>query len=137
MIRITLDTNVLISATLWNGSSAKIIDKVENKEIILVLSEQILEEYYRVLEYDEIKEKIKNKGLEMKQSVLRISTISEIVEVKSKIDLIKEDPSDNKFVECAVDGKVCYIVSKDNHLLKFKKYNGIKIITPDEFLKLI
>lgn len=77
MIRITLDTNILISATFWHGSSEKIIDKVENKEVTLVLSNSILEEYYKVLEYDEIKEKIKNKGLEMKQSVLRISTISE------------------------------------------------------------
>jgi len=137
MIRITLDTNVLISATLWHGSSEKIIDKVENKEIILVLSEQILEEYYKVLEYSEIKEKIRDKELEIKQSVLRISTISEIVDVKTKIDLIKEDPSDNKVIECAVEGKVNYIISKDNHLLKFKEYNGIKIITPEDFLNFI
>lgn len=137
MIRITVDTNILISATFWHGSSEKIIAKVENKELILVLSEYILEEYYKVLEYEEIKEKIKNKGLEMKQSILKIGTISEIVDVKSKIDLIKDDPSDNKFVECAIDGKADYIISKDHHLLKFKEYQGIKIITPEEFLKII
>lgn len=137
MIRITVDTNILISATFWHGSSEKIIDKVENKEITLVLSEPILEEYYKVLNYDEIKEKIKNKGLEMKQSVLRISTISEIIDIKSKIDLIKDDPSDNKFIECAIDGKADYIISKDNHLLRFKEYKGIKIITPEEFLEIV
>ena len=59
MIRITLDINVLISATFWDGASKKIIDKVENKELILVLSEPILEEYFRVLNYDEIQQKIK------------------------------------------------------------------------------
>ena len=137
MIRITVDTNVLISATFWHGDSEKIINKVENKELILVLSEPILEEYYKVLEYDEIKEKIKNKGLEMKQSVLRVSLISEIIEVKSKIDLIKDDPEDNKIIECAVDGSVNYIISKDKHLLKIKEYKGIKILKPEEFLKLI
>jgi len=115
----------------------KIIDKIEKKEVVLILSKEILEEYYRVLQYDEIKEKIKNKCLEIKQSVLKISTISEIIDVKSKITLIKDDPSDNKFIECAVDGKVDYIISKDNHLLKFKEYNRIKIITPEEFLELI
>ena len=137
MIRITVDTNVLISASLWHGASEKIIDKVEDKEIILVLSEQILEEYYKVLEYDEIKEKIKDKNLEIKESVLRIGTIAEIIEIKSKIDLVKEDPDDNKILECAFDGKVNYLVTKDNHLLKFKEYKGIKIITPEEFLKIL
>src|SRR3989344_2606295 len=137
MIRVTVDTNILISASFWYGASERIINKAENKEIVLVLSEQILEEYHKVLDYEEIKEKIKDKVLEMKQALLRIGIISEIVEVKSKIELIKEDPADNKIIECAVDGKVDYIITKDNHLLKYKEYKGIKIITPEEFLKII
>ena len=135
MKRITLDTNVLISATFWHGASEKIIDKVENKEVILVLSEQILEEYNKVLEYEEIREKIKNKDLEMKKAMLRIGVISEIVEVNSKVDLVKEDPDDNKIIECAIDGNSDYIITKDKHLLKLKEHRGIKIFTPEEFLK--
>ncbi len=137
MTRITVDTNVLISASFWHGASEKIIDKVENKELTLVLSKGILEEYHKVLEYDEIKEKIKEKDLEMKQALLRIGIIAEIIEVKSKIDLIKEDPDDNKIVECALDGKADYIITKDDHLLKHKEYKGIKIINPEEFLDII
>ena len=137
MIRITVDTNTLISASFWHEPSEKIINKAENKELILVLSEQILEEYHRVLDYEEIKEKIRDKDLEMKQALLRIGMIAEIIEVKSKIELIKEDPSDNKIIECAFDGRANYIITKDNHLLKYKEYKGIKIITPEEFLKII
>ena len=137
MIRITVDTNILISASFQHGLPEKIINKAENRELILVLSEKILEEYNKVLNYEEIKEKIQGKDLEMKQALLRIGMIAEIVEIKSKIKLIKEDPSDNKIIECAVDGKVDYIISKDNHLLKHKEYKGIKIITPEEFLKII
>ncbi len=73
----------------------------------------------------------------MKESLLRIGMIAEIIKVKSKINLIKEDQDDNKIVECAVDGKANYIVTKDNDLLKYKEYEGIKIITPEEFLKII
>ena len=135
MKRITVDTNVLISATFWHGDSEKIIDKAENKEITLVLSKQILEEYNKVLEYDEIKEKIKNKDLEMKKAMLKIGIISEIVEVNSKVDVVKEDPDDNKIIECAIDGNSECIVTKDKHLLKLKEHKGIKIITPEEFLK--
>ena len=122
MIRVTTDTNVLISASFWHGASEKIIDKVENKEIILVLSEGILAEYYNVLQYDEIQQKIKKKDLEMKQALLRISIIAEIIEPTSIINLVKEDPDDNKIIECAVDGNVAYILTKDHHLLQFKEY---------------
>lgn len=79
MIRVTVDTNVLISATFWYGASARVIEKAENKELVLVLSEAILGEYADVLQYEEIQEKIRNKHLELKQSVLKISAIAEII----------------------------------------------------------
>lgn len=134
MIRITVDTNILISATFWHGSSEKIIDQAENKDVTLVLSEQILEEYSKVLEYKEIKDKIKDKDLEIKKTMLKIRAISEIIDINSKINLVKEDPDDNKIIECAIDGNVNYLITNDAHLLKLKEYKGIKIITPEEFL---
>ena len=48
MIRVTVDTNVLISATFWSGDSEKIIELVEKGEIELVLSVAILREYAEV-----------------------------------------------------------------------------------------
>jgi len=136
MICITIDTNVLISATFWNGASAKVIEKVEKKEIILVLSEPILEEYSEVLMSEEIQLKIKNKHLEMKQSVQKISAIAQIIIPVTQLSIVPEDPDDNKVMECAVDGKVNYFLTKDKHLLKIKNYRGIKILTPEEFLEL-
>lgn len=136
MIRITVDTNVLISATFWSGASAQVIEKAERKELVLVLSEAILGEYANVLQYEEIQEKIKNKHLEFKQSVLKISAIAEIIEVKSRLSVVTDDPDDNSILECALDGKVQYLLTKDNHLLNLKEFLGIQIITPEEFLKL-
>jgi len=49
--------------------------------------------------------------------------------------VIKDDPEDNKFIEAAVDQAADLIVSGDQHLLKLREYQGIKIITPAEFLK--
>lgn len=63
-----------------------------------------------------------------------ILAISELVEPKIKINIIKDDPDDNKILECAVEGKVNYIVSGDKHLLRVRAYQGIKIITPREFM---
>ena len=56
-----------------------------------------------------------------------------IVEPKEKINIVKDDLKDNIFIEIAVAGNVDYIVSQDKHLLKLKKFRGIKIITPEEF----
>ena len=55
-MKVVLDTNVLISATFWEGDSSKIVKKVEDKEIELILSKDILDEFKSVLEYKEILE---------------------------------------------------------------------------------
>jgi len=134
-MRITVDTNVLVSSTFWNGDSDRILKKVENKEIELMISDEIIKEFSKVLEYEEIKEKIKDKNLEMKRTVEKIVSISTIVEPKQKFEAVKDDSKDNKIVECAFEGNVDYLISQDNHLLKLKEFKRIKIITPEEFLK--
>src|SRR3989344_8450753 len=133
-MKITLDTNVILSSTFWFGDSSKIMEMVEKGETELILSEDIIEEYKDVLNYEEIQDKIKNKNLEMQRTVEEIITLSKIVEPKNKFDVIKEDSDDNKIIECAVEGKVDYIISQDKHLLDIKEFQGIKIITPKDFL---
>lgn len=134
-MKITVDTNILISATFWYGDSNRIIGLIEKKTINLVLSEEIIKEYAAVLKYDEIMNKIKNKRLEIKYSIQKIVSLSTIVKPKEKIDIIKDDPDDNKILECAKEGKVQFIITNDKHLLKIKVFEGIKIVTPKEFLK--
>jgi len=59
----------------------------------------------------------------------------EIVKPEEHFAVIKEDPDDNIFLDCAIAGKVEYIISGDEHLLNLKKFKGIKILTPGEFLR--
>jgi len=136
-MKVTVDTNVLVSATFWYGDSYKIIEKVENKEIELILSKEIIEEFVKVLEYEEIQKKIRNKNLEMKRTAEKFVSISTIVEPIKKLNVVKDDPKDDKIVECAVEGRADYIISQDNHLLKLKEVENIKIIKPGDFLEII
>jgi len=53
-----------------------------------------------------------------------------------KVDVVKEDADDNKIIECALESKSEYIISYDKHLLKLKEFQGIKIIQPEEALRL-
>ncbi|MEK6893459.1 MAG: putative toxin-antitoxin system toxin component, PIN family [Nanoarchaeota archaeon] len=133
-MRVVLDTNVFISGIFWNGNyCSQLIDKWKNKEIDLVSSIEIIEELTKTL----INFKIpmpKDMIEEWKFLILKNSII---VESSSKIEAIKDDPDDNKFLEVAVDGKAELIVSQDKHLLNLKEYRGIKIVKPEEALSLI
>jgi 8-oxo-dGTP diphosphatase len=136
-MRITVDTNVLVSSSFWQGDSNKILEKVENKELCLVLSNEIIKEFSRVLNYEEIQQKIRDKNLEMKRTIEKIISISEIIEPKTKINVLKEDPDDNIILECALEGRADYIVTQDNHLLKLGNFQNIKIITPEELMNML
>lgn len=134
-MKVTLDTNVLLSGTFWHGASFRIMKMAQNREIELILSEDIIEEYRKVLMYEEIQEKIANKNLEVQTVFDTLITFSTIVKPRRKIKIVMDDPSDNIILECAVEGAANYIITKDKHLLKLKEFEGIKIITQDAFLK--
>jgi uncharacterized protein len=134
-MRITLDTNILVSASFWQGDSSRIIEKAEKKELEIVLSREIIDELIKVLDYKEIQQKIKDKNLELKNSVEKITSLSVFVHPQLKYNIIKEDLDDNKILECAKEGKADYIITNDKHLLRIKEFEGINIITPAEFLK--
>lgn len=127
-MRFVLDTNVLISSTLWDGSSAqKLLFKLIKTNAKIFTSIQILEEYRLVLEkeFDYSHE-------EAMVLVEKILLFAKLVNPKQKVNVVKEDPSDNKIVECALASLAEYIVTYDKHLLKIKEYTGIKICRPED-----
>ena len=137
MLKVTLDTNVLISGTFWEGEAYKIMQLIEQKKIECHLSKAILEEYNKVLHSEEILEKISEHHLKIKSVMIKVIEMCSIVEPKTCILVVDEDPDDNKILECAVEARVNYIVSYDEHLLKLKEFEGIRIILPKELLKVV
>ena len=136
MIKVTLDTNVLISGTFWTGDSFRILELINKKLIDNITSQEILEEYRKVCLSEEIMDKTSKTYLHILKSIEKITVNSVIILPTKKINAVKDDSSDNKIIEAAVEGKVDYIVSKDNHLLKLKNFGSIKVISPETFLSL-
>ncbi|GAI12984.1 unnamed protein product, partial [marine sediment metagenome] len=60
-----------------------------------------------------------------------------LVEVNEKIIIIKDDPDDDKILECAISAKCDYIIYGDRHLIKLGSYKNIKILEPADFLFLV
>ena len=52
-----------------------------------------------------------------------------------RIRIIKNDPGDDKFIECAAALKADAVITGDREVLAIKEYMGIKILTPQQFLK--
>ena len=57
-----------------------------------------------------------------------------IVEGEGEVDLIEDDPTDNKYLACAYEGEADYIVSGDHHLLDIETYQGTMILKAKSFL---
>ena len=137
-MKLVLDTNVWLSGIFWEGEASKIIEKAEKKKIQILISEDILSEIVNVLNKESKFQKyILNLKLSVEEILRTILSISDLIETKIKLDLIKADPKDNIILEVALDGKAEYIISYDNHLLNMIEFRGIKIISPGEFLKII
>jgi predicted nucleic acid-binding protein len=60
-----------------------------------------------------------------------------IIPGKLDIDVIPEDPADNKIIACALEGDADFIISGDHHLTDLKIFQGIKIVDPAAFLKIV
>jgi predicted nucleic acid-binding protein len=67
----------------------------------------------------------------------RIADFTVTVAPTQKLDAVREDPADNRILECAVEGKSEYLVTRDNHPLKLKSFGGAKIIKVADFLRVV
>jgi putative PIN family toxin of toxin-antitoxin system len=131
-MRVVLDTNVLVSALLFTGISAELAPLWQKGAITVLLSREILEEYLRVLAYPKFElSEGEIKGL-LEEEVL---PFVQIIKPGIRIRVVKRDPSDNKFLECAVAGKADTLISGDNDLLILKHYRRVRIQTPAQFLE--
>ncbi|MBW2975272.1 putative toxin-antitoxin system toxin component, PIN family [Candidatus Woesearchaeota archaeon] len=132
--RVVLDTSTLVSAIGWKESKPRqILDKCLNKEIILLVSYDCLNELEGVLLREKFDFIDKNMKKELICSLLEIAEIITPVTHKE----ICRDKKDNKFIELAIDGKADYIIASDDDLISLKKVEYIRIINPSDFLKII
>lgn len=133
--KVVLDTNALISGLLWNGNEARVIEKAEKKEIRLFISQKLLEELEGVLKRAKFTKRLEGKEYTVDKAVAKIALIATLIEPRHKIEEIKEDPDDNRVLECAMFAKASVIISGDRHLLDLKGYSGINIVSASEFIK--
>ena len=130
--RIVIDTNVVVSALLFGGVPGKLVPLWKGGSIRPLLSKEIIAEYLKVLAYPKFELSEEEINYLLSQEIL---PYFEIVTVKPGRVIVQEDPSDDMFIRCAIDGKAKMIISGDQHLLALRSYGKVKILTPSQFLK--
>ena len=133
MLRVVLDTNVLVSAVISNGKPRELLRKGIDNQFSIVTSDSILKELATMLR----RPKFKTSEDEIHRIILAIIGSSEVTNVKSKFEAVKEDPKDDMVVNTAYDGRADIIVTGDKHLLEMENFRGIKIITIENMLELL
>ena len=128
-MRVILDTNVLVSGVFFGGPPARVLEAWRDGVITPVLSAEIFAEYRRVAEI--LSSDHPDVDLAPILAVLAIH--SEFVEAPPLPQSVAADPADDKFLACAVAGRVEMIISGDKHLLRVSGWQGVQVVTPRRF----
>jgi putative PIN family toxin of toxin-antitoxin system len=136
-MRVVLDTNVLVSATLIRqGNEDRILRAWQGGAFELVISPRIIDEIGRVLFHEKLRKFRWMTEKEVGSLLESLAQESVLVPGRVRIKACR-DPDDDKFVASTFEAKAKYVVTGDKDLLSLKSFKGIQLITPASFLKVL
>lgn len=133
-----LDSNIVVSAAISpKGPPAELIRAWRAQSFVWMTSPRLLEELSRVLHSRHVKRYLSWTNDELEEFLLDVQESSRIVVPAQSLDVIKDDPTDNRVLEAAIEAHAEYIVSGDRDLLGLKEYEGVQIVTPARFVAIL
>lgn len=144
-MRVVVDTNVFINGifkgdkycrAVFNLKSSNKISFVMNKE----MQDELIYTFYNILMEAYSRKKSNNKELNilalaatLSKCLWQVEEIDHIINTSYCVD----DKSDNKFIDCCIDGDVKYLITSDQHINSqqqiLKEEYGIKVLSPFQF----
>jgi uncharacterized protein len=132
-LKVVLDTNVYFSAFKGvRGVPFELWRRAVEREYILLVSPAIIRELAEVL-----RSGLKWPEAEIVAQLKLLVRVAKVVEPRVALQVIKADPDDDRILECAVAGGADLIVSGDQHLTRLKNFEGIGVVRPAYFLKIL
>ncbi len=132
VILVVIDTNVVISAILFGDVPGKLIGLWQAGRIAPLITAEIIAEYIRVLAYPKFELSEDEINYILHREILPFFKVVKSVPGPS---IIKEDPNDEKFIQCAKAGNTKIIISGDRHLLALRSHHDIIVLTPSQFFE--
>jgi putative PIN family toxin of toxin-antitoxin system len=128
-LRVTADTNIYVSALQYGGQPRRFLDMAREGTFELCVSAPILNEMSRVL-----KDKFGWTEDAVQDAREMIASFTTMVEPSQRLDVVKEDPTDNRILECALASGSRCVVTGDRHLRRIGRHQGIEILKVSDFL---
>jgi putative PIN family toxin of toxin-antitoxin system len=128
-LRVVLDTNIYISAfSNASGIPFQIWQHAIKRRYILLISPAIIRELADVLRTD-----FSWSEPEILSQLKLLARTARVINPRHSINIITDDPDDNRILECAMEGRADLIVSGDRHLTRVKAFRGVGIVRPADF----
>ncbi len=138
MLRVVLDTNVIVSGLISpGGTPGQILQRLVDEAFLLVLSPPLVEELRRTLRRPGIRRFIRLSDAEVEGRIAQLETLADPVEGKIEVQSAVRDPDDVMFLVAAVEARADCIVTGDDDLLTLGEHEGIVIVKPRAFLNLL
>lgn len=133
-----IDTNLFVSGLFGqNTTTTQLQELWIQQEFQLGTSIEIMKEVSRVLQYPRIRKHLTGNDDLIRRFFRLVFRKALVAEDRFETDRIVDDPTDNKFLACALELEADYIVSGDNHLLSLKHFHGIQIVDAASFIRKI
>jgi putative PIN family toxin of toxin-antitoxin system len=130
VLRVTADTNIFISGLNFRGKPFELLTLARAGKIELAMSDAIMTEIKRVLSL-----KFKWPDEDVAAIEKLIASFTRHFDPQQPVDLVKDDPTDNRILECALAARSDMVVTGDNHLLKFGQFGSTRIMNVADFLE--
>ena len=135
-MRLILDTNVLVSASIQRGYPYFIVDRVfADPNLELCFSADLFTEYVDVLNREKFA-KFPDFQTIAQTLLSNVRTFGFLFTTNTKVDLIRDEP-DNRLLELAETCKAQYLVTGNTNDFTMPEYKGTKIVSPKEFFEII
>jgi putative PIN family toxin of toxin-antitoxin system len=136
--RAVLDTNVLVSGLIGEqGPPRQLVDAWLEGSYTLVTSLYQAEELNHVLSYPRIASRLRLEETELNLILAALLSEAEVTAGLLELPGVTRDPKDDPLVACALEGNAHYLVSGDRDLLDLGEYEGIRIVSPRMFARIL
>ncbi len=136
-MRLVADTNVLVSALLWQGTPGCLIELAGEHECLLFTSRALLDELTEVLHRKKLAKQVLSTGLTAAQMLHNYQRLASVVTARRLAQQVSRDADADAVLACALAAQADLIVSGDADLLVLKQFQDMRIVTAAQAVKII
>jgi uncharacterized protein len=136
-LRLVLDTNVVLSALLWGGKPAQLLNAAIAPAVCLCSSQRLIDELGRSLGKPKLARRVARLAMAPEDLAASFRSLAVLVEHGELAEPVSRDPDDDFVLACGLAAGADIIVTGDDDLLVLGAWQGIAVMTVAECLEVM